>query len=70
MYEGLGGSWGTQVECTPKQAMSYRKPTTRERLLEQRKELERILGDVNAAIEALDKNPEFEEVHNLLTKVL
>ena len=55
--------------CTAElQQKESRIPTTRERLQLAKKELTKRLNDVNAALEALDKFPEFENIHNLLTK--
>ena len=48
----------------------YKKPTTRERLLEQRTALKERLSKVDQTLEALDKFPEFENIHNLLSEVL
>ena len=50
--------------------LAPRTPTTRERLVEQRKALEQRLQDINDALKALDNFPDFEKIHNLLTKVL
>jgi hypothetical protein len=44
--------------------------TSRERLWQKRSRLTEQLGEIDAALEALDANPEFERVHNLLSKVL
>jgi hypothetical protein len=48
---------------------SLRIPTQRERILERKAVLEKHLIDLNAALELLDKFPEFESIHNALTKV-
>jgi vacuolar-type H+-ATPase subunit E/Vma4 len=61
---------GDQVAPTQAGLMEQRRPTSRERLLEQRKILSQHLQNIDEALEALDKNPDFELVHNLLTKVL
>ena len=58
-------------ECAPKAGLvPYKKPTTRERLLEQRTALKERLSKVDQTLEALDKFPEFEKIHNLLSEVL
>ena len=49
---------------------SLRQPTTRERLEQTRKVLTEKLSDINDALAALDSNPEFERVHNLIQKAL
>lgn len=40
--------------------------TLRERLIDQKKSIEKRLQDVNSALDFLDKNPNFEEFHNLI----
>jgi hypothetical protein len=59
------------ADCRPATACDspLRQPTTRERLLEQKKYLNEKLSLVNAALEALDKSPEFEALNDLLMKV-
>jgi len=52
------------AECT------LRQPTARERLLERKKVMEEGLTIINDALKALDENPEFERVHNLISKAL
>lgn len=44
-------------------------PTLRERLIGHQAEYTQRLADVTAAIEALDKNPNFEDVMNVIGKV-
>lgn len=44
-------------------------PSTRDMLLQRKEHLERQLADIEAAISALDRNPEFEELHNLLSRI-
>jgi hypothetical protein len=71
MYEDYGNSVKTGSypgECLEQAQKSNRIPTTRERLTERKLMLEKHLVDLNAALEALDKFPEFEQIHNLLTK--
>ena len=55
-----------QDEC--EKQLAERQPTIRERLTRQKGILEKQLTNINNALEALDKNPEFETVHNLLSK--
>ena len=43
--------------------------TRRERMQDLKRELENKLKEVNAAIEALDANPEIEKVMNAIEKV-
>lgn len=43
-------------------------PTLRERLTSQQQSLTKKLADIEAAIEALDKNPNFEEVLDVIGK--
>ena len=44
-------------------------PTLREKLINQKSALTQRLADVESAIAALDKNPNFEEVLNVVGKV-
>ena len=44
-------------------------PTLRERLLQQKAALAARLADVDKAIEALDANPNFEQVLDVIDKV-
>jgi dienelactone hydrolase len=60
------GNIGGAAEMATQQAYN---PTLRERLLAQKADLTQRLADVDSAIEALDKNPNFEEVLNVIGKV-
>lgn len=62
---GLGGEMqlAQNKECRP-----YN-PTLRERLIAQKADLTQRLADVDAAIGALDANPNFEQVMNVIGKV-
>lgn len=53
-------------------ALAYEdsEPTVRKKLLASKSVLENKLAKINEAIAALDKHPEFEEVHNVLSKAL
>jgi hypothetical protein len=44
-------------------------PTLRDKLLAQRERFTSQLANINSAIEALDKNPNFEKVVNILGKL-
>lgn len=46
----------------------YIPPTVRQRLEKRKADLERSLGDVNAALEMLNSNPAFEAVHDAIAK--
>ena len=50
--------------------MALRNPSPRERLQEKRKVLETELTAVNAAIQALDANPNIEQVMTLVQRAL
>lgn len=50
--------------------LSETKPTMRDDLLARRSRYERALNDVKEAIDALDKNPEIEKLHDLLNRAL
>ena len=56
------------AECAGTTLRPYN-PTLRERLLTQKADLTQRLADLDAAITALDNNPNFEEVVNLIGKV-
>jgi hypothetical protein len=47
----------------------YRQPSIEERLLQQKQRLESNLSDVNAALEALQANPEVLKIMCLISKV-
>lgn len=47
-----------------------RMPTAREQLTSKKRSLEQKLGDVNAALEALDANPEIEKVLTLVGRTV
>ena len=49
-------------------SISTRRQTLRERLLENQRSLQDALNNVTQAIEFLDKNPEFENFHNIIGK--
>ena len=68
MDYGLNSAYMEQAKQTA--ALEMRRPTTRERLEMAREGLTKSLADVNEAIAALDSNPEFERIHNLLSRVL
>jgi hypothetical protein len=70
MYEeGLQSPISTALQYAQKNAeCALRVPTTREKLLDRKAVMERHLADINAALDALDKFPEFENIHNLLSK--
>lgn len=46
-----------------------RRMTLRETLLERKKQFEERLAEVDSALVFIDKNPEFENFHNLIGKV-
>jgi hypothetical protein len=48
---------------------AYRSPTLRESLLSQKADLTQRMANVDAAISALDNNPNFEEIINIIQKV-
>jgi len=50
-------------------AVSEANPTLKERLLRQRKGLQENLDKVDAAIQALEKNPDLEEFLNIMNRV-
>ena len=54
-----------QEECSPKQCV---KPKLKEGLIHRKTRLESQLADINAAIEALNKNPEVARVLELVGK--
>lgn len=45
------------------------RPNVREQLLGIKAALEVRIKEINEAVEALDKNPEFEKLHNLLNGI-
>lgn len=47
--------------------MPYRQ-TLRERLMQQKTEIERHLENLNAALKFMDDNPNFEAFHDTITK--
>ncbi len=47
----------------------YRQPSIEDRLLQQKNRLEANLADVNAALEALQANPEVMKIMCLISKV-
>lgn len=53
-----------QIACAP-----MVKQTLRERLLEQKKNAEAYLSNINSALEFIDKNPGFEDFHDIVGKV-
>lgn len=55
------------MQCSVEQRMIA--PTMRERFLQQKGELTQRLANINAAIEALDANPTFEKVLDVVQKV-
>lgn len=61
---------GGQIAVSEKMAAlsGPRRMTLRERLLENQKGLQEALANVTSAIEFLDKNPEFENFHNIIGK--
>lgn len=48
--------------------ISIRRQTLRERLIEQKIVLEEQLKNLNEALEFMDKNPAFENFHNVVGK--
>lgn len=48
--------------CVPK------RQTLRERLEEQKKYVTEHLANINSALEFMDKNPDFENFHNIIGK--
>ena len=59
-----------EKEFANMQAMDKRyNPTLRERLIQQKADLTQKLADVDSAIGALDANPNFEEVLNVINRV-
>lgn len=48
--------------------LSVRRQTLRERLIEQKTVLEAQLSNLNEALEFMDKNPSFENFHNVVNK--
>ena len=56
-----------QAACGTLAGSPYQ-PTLRERLTSQHDRLTKQLADIGAAIDALDKNPNFEEVLNVIGK--
>lgn len=46
-----------------------RRMTLRETLVERKKQFEERLAEVESALAFIDKNPEFENFHNLIGKV-
>ena len=66
---GLLRQLSNQVTQSP-MGYSEKQITTRERLVLLSAQLADSLAEVNEAIAALDSNPEFERIHNLLSKVL
>lgn len=54
------------AECGPAQ---MRRPTMRENFIAQKADLTQRLANVDAAIEALDSNPNFEKILDVVQKV-
>lgn len=50
--------------------MEDRQPSAREQLTRKKQNLERQLGDVNAAIQALDDHPDVEKVLTLVGRTV
>lgn len=63
MEIGHVGESALTAKCSPRQL------TVEERLIQQKTELESRLKDVNAALEALQANPEILKVLSLISKV-
>lgn len=59
-----GGYAGEEIS-----AKAARRPTLRERLMMNKANLTQQLADVDKAIDALDKSPDFESTLNVLNKV-
>jgi hypothetical protein len=68
MYDDSPATQGYPIRPIEQAEKALRVPTTRERLTERKLMLEKHLVDLNAALDALDKFPEFEQIHDLLTK--
>lgn len=64
------GYIGLSRETLPEVAYDAQEPTVRQKLVATKAILENKLAKINEAIEALDKSPEFEKVHNVLSKAL
>lgn len=47
---------------------TIRRQTLRERLEEQQRQAMEHLANINQAIEFMDKNPDFEQFHNIIGK--
>ena len=58
------------LQAAPQTELCPRNVTSRERLVQMKNQLEGKLSEINEAIAALDSNPEFEKVHNLLARAL
>lgn len=50
--------------------MAYQRPTIRQQLLDKKADLQEHMDRVNAALEALDKNPGSEEVMNAVGQAI
>lgn len=72
MAAQIGGSLmkrGYAEDCAPSQQAGNYAPTLRERLIAQKADLTQRLANVDNAIEALDQNPNFEQVLDVIGKV-
>lgn len=51
------------------QNQEIRRQTIRERLIARQRNAERELKEIEEAIKALDENPGFEKVHDMITRI-
>lgn len=63
---GMGGTAALQPKC---ESNAPYNPTLRERLISQKADLTQRLANVDNAIQALDSNPNFEQVLDVIGKV-
>ena len=61
--------YGNQLAPMAETAIDHKPPTVSERLAQEKQRLEERLAEVNAAIDALDGNPEAKSVVDALSKL-
>lgn len=60
---------GNTIEGCTAQLERHKNPTLTERLSQQKVELERKLAEINAVLLALEKNPELQNLFDLIARI-